>query len=320
MKDVQGREINYLRISITDRCNLRCKYCMPVPIDKVEMKEILTFDEIVELCKIAASLGIRYVKITGGEPLVRIGCVDLVGMIKNIPQIERVTMTTNGVLLADNIEALKKAGLDAVNVSLDTRQPQKFKDITGFDAYDKVIHGIESAIKAGLKVKVNSVLMAGSNDNEWHDLVLLAKEYPLDVRFIEMMPIGYGKENKGISNNDLQEMLAEKYNLKADHSQHGYGPAVYYNIDGFLGSVGFISAMHGKFCKDCNRIRLTSTGFLKPCLCYGEGVDLKTPLRNGDLALTKELLEKVIVNKPKEHCFENEKDITENHNMVGIGG
>ncbi|MGI5824172.1 MAG: GTP 3',8-cyclase MoaA [Bacillota bacterium] len=320
MKDILGREINYLRISITDRCNLRCKYCMPVPIEKVEMAEILTFDEIVEVCRMAAELGIRYIKITGGEPLVRKRCVMLIEMIKNIPGIEKVTMTTNGVLLAENIDALKAAGLDAVNISLDTRNPEKFHEITGSDDYNKVIAGIEAAVNAGLRVKVNSVLMAGSNDSEWHDLVLLAKEYPVDVRFIEMMPIGYGKESKGVSNDDVKNLLASEYELIKDNTRHGYGPAEYYNIDGFLGSVGFISAMHGKFCKDCNRIRLTSTGFLKPCLCYGEGADLKELLRSGDLAKAKKVLRQVIENKPKEHCFENEKNITENHNMVGIGG
>ena len=320
MQDVLGREINYLRISITDRCNLRCKYCMPEPIAKVGMSEILTYDEIVALCQMAAELGIKYVKITGGEPLVRLGCVDLIKMIKNIPGIEKVTMTTNGVLLAENIDALVSVGLDAVNISLDTRKPQKFAEITGKDEYFSVIAGIEAAIKSGIRVKVNSVLMQGKNDDEWHDLALLAKEYPLDVRFIEMMPIGYGKESPGISNDVLRRLLAEKYHFTADDTPHGYGPAVYYNIPGFKGSIGFISAMHGKFCKDCNRIRLTSVGFLKPCLCYGEGVDLKTPLRQGDYEKTKALLQEVIAKKPKEHCFENQEDITENHNMVGIGG
>lgn len=320
MQDILGRQIDYLRISITDRCNLRCKYCMPEPIAKVGMSEILTYDEIVALCRMAAELGIKYVKVTGGEPLVRLGCADLIKMIKAVPGIERVTMTTNGVLLAENIGALVNAGLDAVNISLDTVNPQKFAEITGKDEFEAVMAGIEAAIKSGIRVKVNSVLMQNKNENEWHDLALLAKKYPLDVRFIEMMPIGYGKENQGVSNDVLRRLLAEKYSLTPDESFHGYGPAVYCNIDGFQGSVGFISAMHGKFCKDCNRIRLTSVGFLKPCLCYGEGVDLKTPLRQGDYEKTKALLQNAIAQKPKEHCFEKEKEITESHNMVGIGG
>lgn len=320
MQDILGRQIDYLRISITDRCNLRCKYCMPEPIAKVGMSEILTYDEIVALCRMAAELGIKYVKVTGGEPLVRLGCSDLIKMIKAVHGIEKVTMTTNGVLLAENIGALVNAGLDAVNISLDTVNPQKFAEITGKDEFAAVISGIEAAVSSGLRVKVNSVLMQGKNENEWHDLALFAKKYPLDVRFIEMMPIGYGKENQGVSNDVLRRLLAEKYSLMPDESFHGYGPAVYYNIDGFQGSVGFISAMHGKFCKDCNRIRLTSVGFLKPCLCYGEGVDLKAPLRQGDYEKTKALLKNAIAQKPKEHCFEKEKEITESHNMVGIGG
>lgn len=320
MKDILGREINYLRISITDRCNLRCKYCMPVPIEKVEMKEILTFDELVEVASIAAELGIHYIKITGGEPLVRLGCDELIGMIKQVPGIEKVTMTTNGVLLAEHLPNLTAAGLDAVNISLDTRRRQRFQEITGRDEYERVIAGIEAAVAAGLRVKVNSVLSQGSNADEWQDLLLLAKEYPLDIRFIELMPIGYGKESRGVSNEELKTKIEEHYDLRADPSQHGFGPARYYNIDGFLGSVGFISAMHGKFCRDCNRVRLTATGFLKPCLCFGEGVDLKAPLREGARERVKTLMETVIKNKPKEHCFEHEDEITESHNMVGIGG
>ena len=320
MKDYQGREIEYMRISITDRCNLRCKYCMPVPIEKVDMSEILTYDEIIDVCRIAADLGIKYIKITGGEPLVRKNCSELIKGIKGIDGIEKVTLTTNGVLLKEQIDDLTAAGLDAVNISLDTAKPEKFKDITGFNKFDAVFEGIEAALENNLRVKINSVLMAGMNDDEWHDLALFAKKYPLDVRFIEMMPIGYGKENKGVSNDRLKELLAEKYTLTEDNRKHGYGPAKYYKIDDFKGSIGFISAMHGKFCKECNRIRLTSTGLLKPCLCYGEGAELKPVLRGGSTADVKELMKKVIENKPAEHCFEHDDEITETKQMVGIGG
>ena len=320
MKDYLGREIDYMRISITDRCNLRCKYCMPVPIHKVSMEEILSFDEIVDVCKIAAELGIKYIKITGGEPLVRRRCPMLVKMIKDIPGIEKVTLTTNGVLLKEEIDGLVEAGLDAVNISLDTVKPELFHEITGFDKFEHVIEGIESALAKNLRVKINSVLMEGMNAEEWHDLILLAKKYPLDVRFIEMMPIGYGKTNKGISNETLKELLAEEYTLIKDNRKHGFGPAEYYNIEGFKGSIGFISAIHGKFCKDCNRIRLTSTGFLKPCLCYGDGAELKPVLRNGNLREVKDLMKEIIQNKPREHCFENDKEITETKEMVDIGG
>lgn len=320
MKDFFGREINYMRISVTDRCNLRCKYCMPKPIEKVDMSEILSSEEIVRICRIAAEFGIRYIKITGGEPLVRLGCAELIKMIKAIPGIERVTMTTNGVLLKEHLPDLLAAGLDAVNISLDTARRDEFKAITGTDAFDKVFQGIEAALDRGLQVKINSVLMADVNGDEWHDLALLAKKYPLDVRFIEMMPIGYGKDNPGVSNERLKELLAAKYTLTKDDRQHGFGPAEYYNIEGFQGSVGFISAMHGKFCNKCNRIRLTSTGFLKPCLCYGEGADLKANLRSGNLAAVRQSIKAVIENKPQEHCFEHRSEITETGQMVGIGG
>ncbi len=320
MKDFLGREINYMRISVTDRCNLRCKYCMPEPIEKVDMSEILSSEEIVQICKIAAEFDIRYIKITGGEPLVRLGCAELIKMIKDISGIEKVTMTTNGVLLKEHLPDLLAAGLDAVNISLDTARPNEFKAITGVDAFAKVFQGIEAALDLGLQVKINSVLMAGMNGDEWHDLALLAKKYPLDVRFIEMMPIGYGKDNPGVSNERLKELLAAKYTLIKDDRQHGFGPAEYYNVEGFQGSVGFISAMHGKFCNKCNRIRLTSTGFLKPCLCYGEGADLKANLRSGNLAAVRQSIKAVIENKPQEHCFEHRSEITETGQMVGIGG
>lgn len=320
MKDYLGREIEYMRISITDRCNLRCKYCMPVPIEKVAMEELLTYNEITDICKIAAELGIKYIKITGGEPLVRKRCAMLIEMIKAIPGIEKVTLTTNGVLLKEEINALTAAGLDAVNISLDTTKADLFKDITGFDKFEQVFEGIEAALEKNLRVKINSVLMNDMNAEEWHDLVLLAKKYPIDVRFIEMMPIGHGKDNKGISNDWLKCKLDEKYAMVKDNRKHGFGPAEYYNIEGFKGSIGFISAIHGKFCKNCNRIRLTSTGFLKPCLCFGEGIELKPILRNGSMAEVKEAIEKVILNKPSEHCFENDKKITETKEMVGIGG
>ena len=320
MTDRFGRNIDYLRLSITDRCNLRCKYCMPEGVDLVEHRDLLRYEELLSVARAAVSLGITHFKVTGGEPLVRRGCLAFLKELKVLPGVETVSLTTNGVLLKEQIDDLTAAGLDAVNISLDTVIPEKFKDITGFDKYGVVIEGVEAALENNLRVKINSVLMAGMNDDEWHDLALFAKKYPLDVRFIEMMPIGYGKTNKGVSNDRLKELFAEKYTLTEDNRRHGYGPAKYYKIDGFKGSIGFISAMHGKFCKECNRIRLTSTGLLKPCLCYGEGAELKPVLRGGSTADVKELMKKVIENKPAEHCFEHDDEITETKQMVGIGG
>lgn len=244
MKDLQGRDINYMRISITDRCNLRCKYCMPDGIELLPMSEILSFEEIIRVCRQAVELGITRFKITGGEPLVRKGCASLIREIKRLPGVEQVTMTTNGVLLSGYLEQLSEAGLDAVNISLDTLHRKEFAELTGADHLPEVLESIDAAVESGLRVKVNAVLQKGKNADEWQQLLELAKDRPLDVRFIEMMPIGRGRECMGIANDELLKQIQENYpGVCKDERVHGNGPAVYYHIPGFAGSVGFISAI-----------------------------------------------------------------------------
>ena len=321
MIDAEGRTIDYMRISITDRCNLRCRYCMPDGITQVAMSEILTYEEIRKVCMFAAELGIRKIKITGGEPLVRKGCVDLIQMIKEIPGIIQVTMTTNGVLLKENLEALKRAGLDGINISLDTLDYEKYYKITGTDACGTVLEAVKAAAESGIRTKVNSVLQDAGDRQEWRPLIRLAEKNPVDVRFIELMPIGCGKKNTGVSNLELLEDMKKAYpDISKDTRIHGNGPAVYYQIPGFEGSIGFISAMHGKFCSTCNRIRLTSTGDLKPCLCYGDTYPLRELLRGGADDEIREQIKKAIENKPAAHCFEEPGAITEAHQMAQIGG
>lgn len=326
MIDQYGRNINYMRISVTDRCNLRCRYCMPDGIELVHMKEILTFEEIVEITEAAVQLGISRIKITGGEPLVRPGCADLVRMIKEIPGIEQVTMTTNGVLLRKYLEDLISAGLDAVNISLDTLNRERYALITGRDTFTEVMAGIREAAASPLRVKINTVLQQGVNDVEWLSLAELARDHPLDVRFIEMMPIGYGADVPGVSNTVLYEELKENYpQVIEDLSEHGNGPAVYVHIPGWQGSVGFISAIHGKFCSTCNRIRLSSQGMIKPCLCYGDTADLRSILRGEEdpgfrVIRLCDTLSEAIYNKPSQHSFEEEDKITEKDSMSRIGG
>lgn len=321
MKDLYGRTIDYMRISITDRCNLRCRYCMPDGIEWIPMDEILTYEQIETVCRVAVSLGINKFKITGGEPLVRKGCPELIGRMKQIPGVEQVTITTNGILLEEQLDRLILAGVDSVNVSLDTLDAEKFRQITGFDMLDRVEASIKSAVDKGLRVKINTVLQSGVNDDEWEGLMNLAKDHRLDVRFIEMMPIGYGKKSRMISNSDLLKQMKELYpEIELDEVRHGNGPAVYYKIPGFVGGIGFISAIHGKFCGNCNRIRMTSTGELKACLCYQESVSLRDAVRQGDLEEVKRLLELTISKKPEMHCFEKVDSITESRQMVKIGG
>ena len=323
MVDRYNRTIEYMRISITDRCNLRCRYCMPDGIEQISMKDILTYEEILDVVKAAAGLGIRRIKITGGEPLARLGCADLIKRIKSMPGIEQVTMTTNGVLLGKYLDELMDAGLDAVNISLDSLDRERFRYITQFDVLDDVMEGIDKAIASGLKVKVNAVLQKGINEDEWLDLAELAKDRNLDVRFIELMPIGSGNISSGISNDEILERLTAVYpGIETDNSVHGNGPAVYYRIPDFKGSVGFISAIHGVFCSSCNRIRLTSQGYLKPCLCYGEGVDLRKVIRSGDADTYGRIvaaIREAVMMKPEKHCFGNGA-APEERSMNQIGG
>ena len=339
MKDKYDRTIDYMRISITDRCNLRCRYCMPEGIEKLPMQNILSYEDILEIAKAAVSLGIRKFKVTGGEPLARLGCAELIGMLKNIPGTQVVTMTTNGVLLPKYLPALLEKGLDAVNISLDTMKRESYRQITGRDAFYETLAGIEAAYEAGLRVKINCVLQKGVNEQEWMALLSLAKDRNIDVRFIEMMPIGYGKESRGVNNEELLSTMRETFGeVISDQSLHGNGPAVYYRIPGYIGSVGMISAMHGKFCDSCNRIRLTAQGKVKPCLCYGRTVDLWHALRREPDArvyekvfmpdgsemeidgLLREKLQEAIALKPQAHCFEKLEEMTEDRAMHQIGG
>ena len=326
MKDQYGRKIDYMRVSLTDRCNLRCRYCMPEDIELVPMKQILTLEQIEQICRTAAAAGIRKLKLTGGEPLVRLGCTELAARLKKIPGIQQVTMTTNGVLLKQYLPGLLEAGIDGINISLDTLSKEKFQQITGRDELGRVLDSIDAVLKTGIRLKINVVLQRDINSEEWRQLADLAKDMPLDVRFIEMMPVGYGKYFEPVYNDELLKMLKEVYpGMEKDDCIHGNGPAVYYRIAGFAGSIGMISAIHGKFCSSCNRIRLTSQGRLKPCLCYGETVDLKGILDSDLQEEQKEqaLLEKFregVWGKPLKHCFEEKNRITEELQMVSIGG
>lgn len=323
MLDQYGRRINYLRISVTDRCNLRCRYCMPEEVQDVGMKNILTFEEIWEIVKTGVSLGITHIRITGGEPLVRKGCADLILGIRKIPGVETITMTTNGVLLGNYAKQLKEAGVDGVNISLDTLDPEEFCQITGKRELPAVLAGIRAAKDAGLPVKLNAV---NRKELEPVPLVRYAQNENLPLRFIEMMPVGYGKQYVGRSNEELREMLektfgtAEKLVDSEELSRMGSGPAVYYRFSDLKVPVGFISAIHGKFCDTCNRVRLTAEGYLKLCLCYDQGVDLRHVLREEEKENLRTVMEEAIFRKPAAHCFERPSEMTETHEMVKIGG
>lgn len=324
MMDAQGRKIDYIRISVTDRCNLRCIYCMPEEgIDMVEHEEILSFDEIWRLCRMLAELGIKKVKLTGGEPLVRKNLVELVRNIKGIEGIEKVTLTTNGVFLADVIDELVEAGIDGINISLDTLNREVFHEITRRDKFDQVYLGIQKALLyPQISLKINCVPL-GIAEQNLVDIAKLAKEHRIHIRFIELMPIGYGKQYEFLSEMEIISILEAEYGKLIPYGNElGFGPAHYYSVSGFQGKIGFISAISHKFCGECNRIRLTAQGYLKTCLQYEKGRDLKTLLRTGcEDAIIKKAIMEAIHEKPIEHNFLTDFiDMEESHAMSQIGG
>lgn len=324
MIDSHGRTIDYVRISLTDRCNLRCVYCMPENgVEQILHQQILTYDEILRICRCLASLGIKKVKLTGGEPLVRRDCAALLKQLKQIPGIEKVTLTTNGVLLKENMEALAQAGLDAVNISLDTVDAELFEKITRRDNLSKVLEGLKEALKyPQIPVKINSVPVLGDKENLVRT-AYLAQQYPVHVRFIEMMPIGYGKQFDFWSEDEVRHILEEAYGPMIPCKEHyGNGPCHYFSVKGFQGKIGFISAMTHKFCYQCNRVRLTAEGYLKACLQFQIGADLRELMRSGcsDEELTQ-VIEKVIRDKPVSHNFNEMKTMLDEQRMMSqIGG
>ena len=328
MFDRYQREIHYLRLSVTDLCNLRCRYCMPDGVEKLEREAVLTYEEFLRLAALFAQCGIDTVRVTGGEPLVRKNVAQLVAGLKATPGIRRVTLTTNAVLLAEQLPALLDAGLDSVNISLDTLRPEVFRQITARDDFAAVQAGLQAALESGLTVKLNCVPQAGVNEDELEALAALAKDNALQVRFIEMMPIGMGKEFHGVSEEELLGILGEKLPRFSPYVGEplGNGPCHYYDVDGFSGKIGFISAVSHKFCGECNRIRLTSQGFLKTCLQYAAGRDLRAMIRSGgsDEELKAVILE-ALAEKPDGHAFggsleKQKEDKTEKLCMAQIGG
>ena len=322
MFDSTRRDIHYLRLSVTDLCNLRCRYCMPDGVEKLEREAVLTYEEFLRLAALLAQCGIDTVRVTGGEPLVRKNVAQLVAGLKAIPGIRKVTMTTNGILLAQQLPALLAAGLDSVNISLDTLRPEVFRQITARDEFAAVQAGLQAALESGIPVKLNCVPQAGVNEGELEDLAALAENRPLQVRFIEMMPIGYGAAMPCISGPELRQRFARRWPelQPLTEAAFGDGPAVYYTVPGWQGSIGFIAAVHGKFCASCNRVRLTSQGFLRPCLASEAGCDLRALLRSGadDTQLLAAIRETIWA-KPREHHFED-SSMPATRGMYRIGG
>lgn len=312
MIDAHGRNIDYLRLSITQRCNLHCTYCNPAASDDCGL---LNAEQIGRILRIMAKLGVTKVRLTGGEPLMRADLEDIIREAKRIPGIKDIPITTNGVGLAPRIEALHAAGVTRFNISLDTLQREKFQQITGVDGFEQVWAAIQKGMDMGLNLKLNAVLIRGINDDEIGDFIALAKKYPLEMRFIELMPIGqFGEDNqdKVISGD---EILAAHPEL-CFKALGAAGVAELYTAPGFMGSVGFISPVNHKFCATCNRIRLTADGRIKPCLGDNGEVSLQGIL--DDDAALEAAIRDAIYNKPTGHCFE--KGYKSLRDMKRIGG
>jgi len=325
MLDSYGRMIDYLRIAVTDRCNFRCSYCMPPEgVKLLEASHVLSYEELLRVIRILGKYGINKIRLTGGEPLIRNGIVDFVRSIKKIGTVKDLAMTTNGSLLSQVADQLKSAGLDRVNISIDTNNPEAFSSITGRGHLEDVIRGIKSAMEAGLTpVKLNVVVTEVLSREDMSYFIKQAYKFPIAVRFIEYMPVGRCGISPGVSISEIKTSInkAGYGMLEKINDIKGNGPATYYQLPGALGVFGFITPMTEHFCHSCNRIRLTADGKFKPCLLANKEIDIKNTLRSGnsDSAIA-ELFFKALQGKPLHHNLGNEREganLTRNMSQVG---
>jgi cyclic pyranopterin phosphate synthase len=323
--DRHNRHLNYLRVSVTDRCNLRCIYCTPrEAIHRLPHAAILSYEEILRIVRVGVDLGISKLRITGGEPLVRKGLCELLTELTHSTGLRDVSLTTNGVLLSDHLAAIRSAGIRRINISLDTLNPQKYRQITGRDAFHRVREAIRQAEAQGFHpIKINVVALRGINDDELLDLARLAVEHPYHVRFIEHMPMGGTRyaSDRPLLIPEIKHCLRTLGRFQPVASHTNDGPARRYRFEGARGEIGFISAMSQHFCDRCNRLRLTASGQLRPCLLSEAQVDVKDPLRQGcsDMDLARLFLSAVRL-KPSDHNLTTDAPIGTPGPMSSIGG
>lgn len=322
MIDRYGRTIDYMRISVTDRCNLRCVYCVPeCGVTRIPTERLLTEEELLRITRAAAKEGIAHVKVTGGEPLLRPNLAWLVQKIREIPGIKTVTLTTNGILLPDQIDALAAAGISGINISLDTLNKERYRSLTRGGELERALAGLEAAKRQkGVTVKVNAVLYETHWEEDALTLAALAKKDPVHVRFIEHMPLGTEAEERPVREDAILALLQKEYGkCESYQGKIGEGPGHYVTFPGMTGKIGFISAISHKFCSGCNRLRLTADGDLRMCLQSKEGIPLRELLRDGatDEKL-REVLRGCILQKPEGHQMTEQK--IEAEGMCQIGG
>ncbi|OAQ20008.1 GTP 3',8-cyclase MoaA [Thermosulfurimonas dismutans] len=318
LKDAYGRQIRYLRVSVTDRCNLRCLYCSQKAFEWLPPEDILSYEEIYEVVSAAVELGVERVRLTGGEPLIRKGLPELIRRLAAIPGLKDLSLTTNGLRLKELASELKAAGLKRVNVSLDTLRPERFRELTGLDGLSKVLAGIDAALSVGLSpVKINMVVLRGFNEDEIEEMAKLTFEKPVHVRFIEFMPVGEGagwNEERWMPLFEIRKRVESVGSLYPTVSEGG-GPAKSFRFAGAKGAVGFIAAMSEHFCARCNRLRLTPEGKLRFCLFSDREFDLKPYLSQG-----REVLKKILVESVKEKPASRLEGHLPRRLMRSIGG
>lgn len=323
--DSFGRQHTSLRVSVTDRCNLRCRYCMPAcGVDCSPKDEILSFEDLTFTVEAAESMGIEAVRITGGEPLLRRDLPDFVAMLTDEVELDDIAMTTNGFLLPKYADPLAEAGLDRVNISLDSLQPERYLEITRFGEIENVWNGIEAAAEAGFyPIKINALALDGFNDDEFEDWLDLTREHSITVRFMELMPVGQGARMKAehgefLDLTKVRRRLVDEYGLEPASTEVGNGPARYWKLPGAPGQMGFITPMSNPYCSTCSRLRLTSTGQIRPCMAFDDNVDIKPAIRKRDRREVQQGLFRAVRDKPRGHKW-NSGEVTKT-GMSEFGG
>ena len=307
--DPLNRNIDYLRLSVTDRCNLRCSYCLPKSYSNFSStSQIMSDEEIISLVRYFSELGISKLRITGGEPLIRSQLPSLIKRLRELESIEDISLSTNGIFLKKLAPALSDAGLDRINISIDSLNPDKYKSITSFGNITDVLEGIECALENGFTpVKLNVVVSRGMNEDEINDFAALTEIYPVHVRFIELMPMGetgYFSFEKRVPLNEMMQLAHPLEPISIEDWPKGSGPAKYFRRPNGIGTVGFISPLSSNFCSDCNRMRLSAKGVLYPCLAFNQGTNLLSMLRAGaDEKEIKDAIKFTVSCKPEKHLM-----------------
>jgi GTP 3',8-cyclase len=322
--DTYGRRINYLRLSVTDRCNMRCSYCMPeAGVEKLSHNQVLSYEDLLRVASQAVAAGIEKIRVTGGEPLVRKGILPFLGRLGALDGLKELVLTTNGLLLKTMARGLWDAGVQRLNISLDSLQPETFARITRGGDLALVLDGIDAAERAGFPPhKINVVVMRGVNDGEILDFVRLTMERPYSVRFIEYMPTSGEGDWRAlcVPGAEIRERIAARYQIEEIQNSERSGPSKNFRVQGALGSLGIITAMTGHFCDGCNRLRVTASGMAQGCLFSGAGVDLRPVLATGDDSLLRQEIQRIVAAKPGRHQLTDEGAEAVPFAMSRVGG